>query len=292
MACISLFILLSCLSARAHLFAEMDTSRKATLPPSLKKPEPTIILQKANVVYPPVLAGNEETTLGYIERFSISRRNYLINTYIRSKKYFPKATAILKKYEVPQEFRVLLALESGFNGNAVSRAGAVGYWQIMDETAREYGMKIAERMEIKGKHGKVKKGNKHITRIPSDDRKNFDKSTRVAARYLKDRVSNLNGDWLLIAASYNCGVGNVWKAIQKCGKASPSFWDIKDYLPDETNAYVMNFITLNVIYHNYEAFVQNKLCFRDVTCQVSEQPEVECKEDCDEGMVSTGCNDY
>ena len=71
-----------------------------------------------------------------------------------------------------------------------------------------------------------------------------------------------------MVASYNCGVGNVWEAMKKTGKAEPDFWDIKDYLPAETRAYVMNFITLNVIFHNYEKFENNTLLFSPVKIKV------------------------
>ncbi|MEO6537002.1 MAG: transglycosylase SLT domain-containing protein, partial [Ferruginibacter sp.] len=101
-------------------------------------------------------------------------------------------------------------------------------------------------------------------KVQVDDRKNFIRSTYAAARYLKDRSRNLNSDWLLIAASYNCGVGNVWEAMERSKKKDPSFWDIKNYLPAETRAYVMNFITLNVIFKNYENFYKNNLCFKPV----------------------------
>ena len=269
-----------------------DTSKAITGIPVIKD-DPVIIIKKANVVYPALFTGNEEQTISYIEKFSSARRNYLINTFNRSKKLFPKAAKILKKYNVPQEFRVLLALESGFNPNAVSSAGAVGYWQIMDVVAKEYGMKIAAKTTVKIKKGKKKKGIKKEELVvvygnTPDDRKNFEKSTHVAARYLRDRYRNLNGDWLLIAASYNCGVGNVWNAMDRCGKKSPTFWDIKDYLPAETRAYVMNFITLNVIFNNYEAFTANDLCFRDV---VDCLPEME-EEDCEEDIAYNTANDY
>ena len=106
--------------------------------------------------------------------------------------------------------------------------------------------------------------------VSSDDRKNFNKSTHAAARYLKDRSRNLNNDWLLIAASYNCGVGNVWNAMEKTGKAHPTFWDIKKYLPAETKSYVMNFITLNVLFNNYEKFSKNTLCFKPVMMKATD----------------------
>lgn len=64
-----------------------------------------------------------------------------------------------------------------------------------------------------------------------------------------------------MVASYNCGVGNVWNAMKRTGLKNPDFWDIKEYLPSETQAYVMNFITLNVVFHNYDKFTKNTLLF-------------------------------
>jgi membrane-bound lytic murein transglycosylase D len=256
-----------------------DTIRKNLLASLDKKSEGIIIVKQANIIYPDIFSGNEAESIDYVEKFSIARKDYLIRTYNRSKELFPKVEAILKKYNVPQEFKVLLALESGFNANAVSRAGAVGYWQFMDEVAKEYGLKIPRKVKVevkkkpKAKHKKQTITTK-ITKLKGvDERKNFNKSTNAAARYLKDRGRNLDNDWLLIAASYNCGIGNVWNAMERCGKKSPTFWDIKNYLPAETRAYVMNFITLNVIFNNYEAFSKNTLCFRDIICKAEEKEE-------------------
>lgn len=219
---------------------------------------------KVAVVYPALLSNHKEQTLDYIEKFATNRRAYLLRTFARGKKYFPKITSIFKKYNLPQELKVLIALESGFNGNAVSSAGAVGYWQIMDPVAKEYGLKIVENNlppSKKKKDEKVK--SKDAKKAPVDERKNLSKSTYAAAKYLRDRCRNLNNDYLLIVASYNWGVGNVWNAMQRTGKSKPTFWDIKKYLPAETRAYVMNFIALNVIFHNYESFAKNKLSFED-----------------------------
>ncbi|MCY7292217.1 MAG: lytic transglycosylase domain-containing protein [Ferruginibacter sp.] len=257
------FTLLLYSSVKANPFA--DTSKKKVLAVVSSIDNAGFITLEPNVVFPEVLAGNEEETLTYVEKFSTSRRAYLIRTYNRSKKYFPKATAILKKYNLPQELKVLLALESAFNANAVSSAGAVGYWQIMDEVAKEYGLKYV----AWGKDDKKKKDIKTAVKgktapkaAPAkDDRKNFNKSTYAAARYLKDRSRNLDNNLLLMVASYNCGVGNVWGAMKKTGKANPDFWDIKAYLPSETQAYVMNFITLNVVFNNYEKFTNNSLLY-------------------------------
>jgi soluble lytic murein transglycosylase-like protein len=254
-------------SVKANSFA--DTTKKKLLASASAKDNAAYITIEPNVIFPVILTGNEEETLGYIEKFSTNRRAYLIRTYNRSKKYFPKAGTILKKHNLPQELKVLLALESAFNANAVSSAGAVGYWQIMDEVAKEYGLKYVAQEKTAEKKTEKKKDVKAVVLktpavkpvVAKDDRKNFNKSTYAAARYLKDRSRNLDNNLLLMVASYNCGVGNVWEAMKKTGKASPDFWDIKAYLPAETQAYVMNFITLNVVFNNYEKFTNNTLLF-------------------------------
>lgn len=234
-----------------------DTSKKDLTATSGNFDNGSLISPETNIVFPDVLTGNENEMLLYIEKFSVNKRAYIIRTYNRSQKYFPKVTAVLKKHGLPDELKMLLPLESAFNANAVSKAGAVGYWQFMDAVAREYGLKYVSRQHTTQRKKQSKK-----QAHGRDDRKNFTKSTYAAARYLKDRSRNLNNDLLLMVASYNCGVGNVWEAMKKTGLADPDFWDIKDYLPAETQTYVMNFITLNVIFHNYEKFANNTLNFK------------------------------
>lgn len=240
------------------------------------------ILEVSNVEFPDILKGNEEASVDYIQNFSVKRRDYLIRMYTKGKKLLPKAASILKKHNLPEELKVLMILESAYNANAVSKAGAVGYWQFMDAVAKEYGLKYVPRetkvetlvvKKVIRKRGKkiiVEKKQKVKTDVTFckakgkqvDDRKNFNKATAAAARYLKDRRVNLDDNWLLVVASYNCGVGNVWNAMEKCGKENPTFWDIKKYLPEETKAYVMNFIALNVIYKNYDKFLKNNMVFK------------------------------
>ena len=112
-----------------------DTSKKLILASLDKKEKAEYIVKDANIVFPESLTGYEEQSLGYIEKFSASRRAYVMRTYAKGKKYFPKVSAILEQHDLPQELKVLIALESAFNANAVSRAGAVGYWQFMDGVA-------------------------------------------------------------------------------------------------------------------------------------------------------------
>ncbi|MBL7703681.1 MAG: lytic transglycosylase domain-containing protein [Ferruginibacter sp.] len=272
------FFLLTANIVKADAFA--DTTKKKLLAAASAKDNAGFIILEPNVVFPEVLAGNEEDALAYIEKFSNNRRAYLIRTYNRSKKYFPKATAILKKHNLPQELKVLLALESAFNGNAVSKAGAVGYWQIMDEVAKEYGLRyVAQQTDAEKKKTEKKAADlaktKTVQQKPlavKDDRKNFNKSTYAAARYLRDRSRNLDNNLLLMVASYNCGIGNVWNAMKKTGLNDPDFWDVKEYLPAETQAYVMNFITLNVIFSNYDKFSSNNLIFTPTKVKVENIP--------------------
>ncbi len=234
----------------------------------------SFITKEANVFFPNVLKGNEEQSAEYVEKFAKNRRDYLIRMYKKSKKFFPKVTSILHKKNLPNEYQVLLALESAFNANAVSKAGAVGYWQIMDEVAQEYGLTYepqlsdAEKKKLEAEAKKTapvvkQEKNTTVKKITiKDDRKNFIRSTNAAARYLKERSRNLNNDMLLVVASYNCGVGNVWEAKRKTGLNDPSFWDIKKFLPAETQNYVMNFIALNVIFNNYKKFESNTMNFK------------------------------
>ncbi len=250
-----------------------DSSQKPLL--ASEKTEANYFTIANNVAYPSILAGNEKETLDYIEKFAENRRDYLLRMHKKGKTIFPKIVKTFKKYNIPQEFKVLIALESAFNGNAVSGAGAVGYWQIMDEVANEYGLKYipqptAEEKKLAAKKKALKIPDTVSAKKPTikDERKNFNKSTQVAARYLRDRSKNLNNNWLLVVASYNCGIGNVWEAMRKSGKTNPSFWDIKTHLPAETRNYVMNFIALNVVYHNYEKFAQNNLNFKPVKVKV------------------------
>jgi len=187
--------------------------------------------------------------------------------YTKGKKILPKAKAILKKYNLPEELSTLMILEPAYNANAVSKAGAVGYWQIMDEVAKEYGLKYvhqmsaAERKKLMQRNAKKANALFKIMATQKDERKNFNTSALAAVRYLRDRKANLDNNWLLVVASYNCRVGNVWSAVKKKGKKNPDFWDVKKYLPGATQTYVINFITLNMLFNNYDNFIKNRLNF-------------------------------
>jgi membrane-bound lytic murein transglycosylase D len=203
-------------------------------------PLPTAEVNPLSVVYPDILQDYREQTKEYVKSFSKKKREYIIYIFNKGKKFFPKANDILEKYGVPQELQMIPVLESQFDANAVSPAGAVGYWQFMGELAREYGLHVG------GKN---------------DERKNFTKSTIAAAKFFSDQLSCFNNDLLLSVAAFNCGPGRVLSSIRKSGRKNSSFWEIKKYLPFETKKFVMDFIAFNVIAANYNKFLENKMDF-------------------------------
>ena len=132
--------------------------------------------------------------------------------------YMPIFEEILNRYDMPEELKAMAIIESALNPLAVSRVGAKGMWQFMYQTAKMYGL--------------------HIDSFV-DERLDPVKSADAAARYLQDAYE-IFGDWNLAIASYNCGAGNVNKAIRRSG--SRAFWDIWPFLPRETRGYVPAFV--------------------------------------------------
>ncbi len=266
------FICLSiiALSLPISLLAQQKDTTTLLIASTKIKNEPFYFIQQPNVIFPEILKGNEANTSDYIASYSNKKRTYLVHLFNKGKKILPRVKTILKKNNLPEELGILMLMESDCNANALSKAGAVGYWQIMDVVAKEYGLNYVPRLCAAEKKKLTLLDAKKIALFfnnrakRKDDRKNFSKSTITAARYLQDNCSTLGNNWLLVVASYNCGMGNIRKAIKKSGKINAGFWDIKKFLPAETQAYVMNFITLSVIYHNYENFNDNNLNFKAV----------------------------
>jgi membrane-bound lytic murein transglycosylase D len=138
---------------------------------------------------------------------------------------------VLEKKNLPKELKYLAVIESALNHNAVSHAGAVGPWQLMESTARLMGLTVTRR---------------------KDERTDWYKSTNAATKYLEVLYGQLN-DWLLVIAAYNSGPTPVQKAIARTG--SRSFWDIKEYLPKETQGHVLAFIATASIFENLSKFI-------------------------------------
>jgi membrane-bound lytic murein transglycosylase D len=142
--------------------------------------------------------------------------------------YFPLFEQALDTHRLPLELKYLPVIESALNPTAFSRAGASGLWQFMIGTGKQYGLEVNSLI---------------------DERCDPVKSTQAACAYLKD-LYGIYGDWSLVLAAYNCGPGNVNKAIRRSG-GSTDYWKIYPYLPRETRLYVPLFIAANYVMHYY-----------------------------------------
>lgn len=170
-----------------------------------------------------------QRVMAFVDYFSIRNREYTRGIIKKKELYFPIFSEILAKHGMPDELKYLSIVESGLRANAISRANAVGLWQFISSTGKIYGLKngwyIDERMD------------------PYE-------STDAACRHLKD-LYGMFGRWELALAAYNCGPGNVRKAIRRSGYKK-EFWDIYRYLPRETRSYVPQFVAITYLFNHLE----------------------------------------
>ena len=138
--------------------------------------------------------------------------------------YFPMFEQVFDKYDIPYEMKYLAIVESGLNPQARSHAGAVGLWQFMHATGKMFDLRV----------------NSYL-----DERMDPWKSTDAACQYLQSLYDRY-GDWDLALAAYNCGPGNVNKAIRRSG-GKRDYWSLRNYLPKETRSYVPAFIAVNYV---------------------------------------------
>lgn len=148
--------------------------------------------------------------------------------------YFPLFESALDALNLPHELKYLAVIESALNPLAVSRVGATGLWQFMYGTGKLYDLEVNSLV---------------------DDRRDPLKATYAAAQYLKDLYGIFN-DWSLAIAAYNCGPGNVKKAIAR-SRGKTDFWQIYNYLPRETRGYVPAFIAATYVMNYYQ---EHNLC--------------------------------
>ncbi|WP_243431478.1 LysM peptidoglycan-binding domain-containing protein [Algoriphagus lutimaris] len=151
----------------------------------------------------------------FIQYFTVRNRDYTRMVLARKDLFFDMFDETLKKHEMPAEIKYLSIIESGLDPQIRSRVGAIGLWQFMPATGRMYGMYVNSEV---------------------DDRMDPEKSTDAAAKYLKS-LYRMFGDWEVAMAAYNCGPGNVRRAIRRSG-GKKTFWGIYNYLPRETRSYV------------------------------------------------------
>lgn len=167
------------------------------------------------------------------ERFD---RELLVNSYWhsntllsikRSRRWFPVIEPILKANEIPDDFKYLALIESGFT-NAVSPSGAVGFWQFLPETAKQYNLEVNDEV---------------------DERYNVERSTEAACKYLREAYNKF-GNWALVAASYNMGMGGVSKQTDRQNQRN--YFDL--LLNEETSRYVFRILAIKEIINNADRY--------------------------------------
>jgi membrane-bound lytic murein transglycosylase D len=163
-----------------------------------------------------------------ITQYTVNQRSMSEVLLGRSSIYFPVFETVFKDKGLPLDLKYLSVVESGLRPIATSRSGAAGLWQFMRPTGRMMGLTI----------------NRTI-----DERRDIQKSTEAAADYLLYLYEKFD-DWTLAIAAYNCGPGNLRKAIRKSG-GKRNFWEIKKYLPKETREYVPKFIAISYVMNYY-----------------------------------------
>lgn len=162
----------------------------------------------------------------FINQYLNGRWSPLSRVLGLSQYYFPIIEQELHSAGLPLELRYLPIIESNLSIRATSRMGAVGLWQFMPATGKNLGLEINSLV---------------------DERCDVLKSTRAACKFLS-HLYKVYGDWTLAIAAYNCGPGNVNRAITRAGTECKTFWDIYDFLPCETRGYVPKFIAAAYAY--------------------------------------------
>ena len=170
-----------------------------------------------------------ETIFSFINYFTVRNRSYTKMTLARMNTYMPLFEKVLEKQHMPDDIKYLSIIESGLNPKARSRVGAMGLWQFMPATGREYKLYFNQYM---------------------DDRMDPELATEAAARYLK-ALHRMFGDWEVALAAYNCGPGNVRRAIRRSG-GKRTFWGIYNHLPRETRSYVPQFQAMMYVLRHAE----------------------------------------
>lgn len=179
----------------------------------------SIYIARLSAIMSPIPMTYNNQVKRFIELYVVKRREQVQRMLGYSQYYFPIFEEALDAYGMPLELKYLPIIESALNPRALSRTGASGLWQFMYYTGKRYDLDVTSYV---------------------DERRDPRKASWAAAHFLKDLYS-MYDDWLLAIAAYNCGPGNVNRAIARSG-GEKSFWKIYYHLPRETRGYVPAFI--------------------------------------------------
>lgn len=190
----------------------------------------------------------------YINRLtSKSGRQYMSKVLALSQLYFPLMEKVLKEEGIPTDMKYSAVIESALIPNIVSRAGAVGLWQFMYFTGKQFDLEINSTV---------------------DQRCGIIESTRASAKYMKELYA-MYGDWLMVLSAYNSGPGNVNKAIRRSG-GKTDFWSIRKYLPRETQRHIPKFIATFYAFHYHTdlmiAPMRGMVSYKDVSVVNVDKP--------------------
>lgn len=209
-------------------------------------------LAKLDAVSPFDLVYNEHVK-SFINLYAVRKRESVSRMMGVAQLYYPMFEEVFDRYNIPLELKHLAVIESALIPYAKSHAGATGLWQFMYPTGKMYGLNVSSYV---------------------DERCNPYKATVAAAEYLKS-LYGMFGDWQMVLAAYNAGPGTITKAIRRSG-GKKTYWEIRPFLPTETQGYVPAFIAANYVMnygpeHNIYPSLPSKVYFEVDTVIVKEQ---------------------
>ncbi|GAP67676.1 transglycosylase SLT domain/LysM domain [Bacteroidales bacterium 6E] len=217
----------------SNVFLADSSEFDFTIPANMQVSDSLIIARLQSLPSEVPLSFNK-VVRDFIEMYTYRKRGQVEMMLGRAAFYFPIFEEIFDKYNLPHELKYLSIIESALNPVATSRVGAVGLWQFMYGTAKYLNMDVSTFI---------------------DERRDVLKATDAAARYLK-QLYDIYGDWHLVIAAYNCGPGNVNKAIRRSG-GKTDYWQVYYALPRETRGYVPAYIAATYVmnYHKEHQLV-------------------------------------
>ena len=195
-----------------------------------KKPFANLFLYNKVASNKPYQAQINPRAIPFVEEYVRKQGKSLEKMKVWGKPYFDLYDQILVNYGIPKEMKYLSVIESHLGATVSSWAGAGGPWQLMPNVARQFGLQVGPN---------------------NDQRTDYFKSTHVAARIMKQLYTEFS-DWLLVVAAYNCGNGCVRSAIRRA--KSRDFWQLQNFLPEETRNHVKKFIATHLIFEGAGGF--------------------------------------